>query len=435
MLPTRRVASYAPRIFSQRRLISTCRPFAEQDLVLLRQTNDRTAPPILSKPLTPGKTIQNHKGVIRHSDILGKEPRDIVTAVKASKNSDGTIRKKAETHYRVQPVKLEEYIRLSRRLVTPIYAADAAVIVELLDIHIEPSSGDEPKLEILEAGTGHGALTLYLARAIHGTNLPLWEERKRRKVAQDPTTEPTDHETSEAIDERRAIIHSIELSPRYSQHAQDVVHNFRHGLYSPNIDFHVADISSWLGERAAEDFLSHAFLDLPSADRHVASVAAALKTNGTLVVFNPSVTQILDVARAVREQGVELELETVVELGTNGGSGGREWDVRPVRPRAARGKGVEVEVEVEVGEAMVDKGELGEGEAGVSDSADSSAPAGSEEEGTEDEAARQPVATPGKDEWSMVCRPKVGDRVIGGGFLGVWKKKRVEKPEAVKQEE
>jgi len=24
--------------------------------------------------------------------------------------------------------------------------------------------------------------------------------------------------------------------------------------------------------------------------------------------------------------------------------------------------------------------------------------------------------------WSLVCRPKVGDRVVGGGFLGVFKK-------------
>ena len=29
-------------------------------------------------------------------------------------------------------------------------------------------------------------------------------------------------------------------------------------------------------------------------------------------------------------------------------------------------------------------------------------------------------------EWSLVCRPKVGDRVVGGGFLGVFKKMRPE---------
>jgi hypothetical protein len=39
------------------------------------------------------------------------------------------------------------------------------------------------------------------------------------------------------------------------------------------------------------------------------------------------------------------------------------------------------------------------------------------------------AASETKDEgWQMVCRPKVGDRIIGGGFVGVWKKQRARSP-------
>ena len=30
----------------------------------------------------------------------------------------------------------------------------------------------------------------------------------------------------------------------------------------------------------------------------------------------------------------------------------------------------------------------------------------------------------GIDEWVMVCRPSVGHRVVGGGFVGVWRRKK-----------
>ena len=48
-----------------------------------------------------------------------------------------------------------------------------------------------------------------------------------------------------------------------------------------------------------------------------------------------------------------------------------------------------------------------------------------EQEQVEDVAAQDanPSQTPDEGKWAMVCRPKVGERVVGGGFLGVFKKK------------
>jgi hypothetical protein len=36
--------------------------------------------------------------------------------------------------------------------------------------------------------------------------------------------------------------------------------------------------------------------------------------------------------------------------------------------------------------------------------------------------AEQVISDAEQQKWSLVCRPKVGERVVGGGFLGVFKK-------------
>ena len=376
---------------AQRRHISDLHPFALGDIVLLKQKQDRSAPPILTRPLQAGRRIEGHRGIIKHDDIIGSRVRDLVT-------SSTTKSTKAGTEYRLHNVTLEDYVRLSKRLVTPIYPADARLIVDLLDLHPdldsagqnneEGDSATATKLEILEAGTGHGSLTLHLSRAIHGFNA--------RRV------------------ERHAILHTIDVSPKFSTHARAVVEGFRRGIYARNVDFHIGDVSEKLLElqqgRQSAQFLSHAFLDLPAAESHLTAVAAALRVDGTLIVFNPSITQINSCATRIKEQRAPLDLEKVVELGVNGGSGGREWDVRFVRPRSTLKTEPEAESEEENGQES-----------------------SNDPEGRNDGAPSELRNSLLRDseKWSMVCRPKVGDRITGGGFLGVWKKRRTSEIAAV----
>ena len=394
----RRLNRHVPSIRSQVRYTSDLRPFQTGDIVLLREKLNRSAPPILTRPLKAGKQVQSHRGIITHDDLIGKRVRDVVTTTFTQKNGPS---EKIGTEYRLHEVKLEEYVRLSKRLVTPVYPADARLIVELLDLH--PTSSHESdadsneKLELLEAGTGHGALTLYLSRAIHGAN---------HRSAQTPST--TESVEDGKCDRRHAVIHTLDVSEKYSLHARGVVKGFRHGLYYPNVDFHVSDVSYWtkdqLSSRSNVPFLSHAILDLPNSDLHLEQVAKALRVDGTLVVFNPSITQITQCATKIREDGIPLELERVVELPTNGEAGGREWSVRPVRPRSS----LKAEMSVD---------HSGDSEA-VEDARDSIT-------GNVFPANSTGTSQAGKDEgWQMVCRPKVGDRIIGGGFVGVWKKQR-----------
>nr|OQO15896.1 hypothetical protein B0A51_16315 [Rachicladosporium sp. CCFEE 5018] len=384
--------------------IADARPFREHDHVLLQPLRDRTNSGVLFRgPLRPGKQIDTHKGVLNHSSIIGKRVRDVVQGepLKSGKPAAG---------FRLLEVKLDDYVRFSRRLVTPIYPADANLIVSLLDLHPEVYDGEDgtagPQLEILEAGTGHGSLTLHLSRAVHAANPPRakasFESSDDSNAVATPPTDDADWSAR-----RRAVVHTIEISPRYAEHARRTVSAFRHGQYAGNIDFHVGDVSEWtraaLAERDDETFLSHAFLDLPNADTHIADVTKALRVDGTLIVFNPSITQITECALGIKRDGIPLELDRVIELGVNGGSGGREWDVRPVIPRAARPV-------VQAGSETAD------------DNPDDSAVEIDDPEKVEGATATEGSADTSK--WSMVCRPKVGERVVGGGFLGVWKKRR-----------
>lgn len=314
---------------------------------------------------------------------------------------------------------------------------------------------NEP-FEIFEAGTGHGALTLHLARAIHGLNPappplppehksstgewgpknpnatnsdkvtlpivePLPDEPNLRNgdvpsIDQDPqsihklTTGP-EHKSAEEVrfeaylPSRRAVIHTLDISPAFSKYAQAIVRKFRRGLYYHNIDFHIGTIPEYLSSRLAtapEPFLGHTILDLPSPQEHLEIVGHALKPNGSLIVFCPSITQIADCVKAVQEKRLPFHLESVLELGAGVGVGGRDWDVRLVKPRVLLKAEAEASKMKEQSEAVSDLDSASDGE---------SLPSTIKDAG-----------------WAMVCRPKVGSIVTGGGFLGLWRRMSVNFP-------
>lgn len=286
--------------------------------------------------------------------------------------------------------------------------------MSLLDIHVDTPADPlrtEPPLEILEAGTGHGALTLHLSRAVHAANPP-----QPRSL---PVT--TDQEPDDAVylgesmadlqetalgswkENRRAIVHTLDISGKHSKHAKKIVQGFRGGMYASNIDFHVGDVSDWImqqreSRKTEEPFLSHVFLDLPEAGNHLANVAQVLHVNGFLAVFNPSITQIAECVEIIREQKMPYLLDQVVELGAGTI---RQWDVRAVRPRAS-----------------LKKAEAHQPPDSSSESATESA---NEQTARDDELAKT-LAQAEEEKWAMVCRPKAGQQVIGGGFLGLWRR-------------
>ncbi|KAI8937696.1 hypothetical protein NX059_005397 [Plenodomus lindquistii] len=377
------------------------RAFKEGDIALLCDKKDAPHNGRLIN-LQASKTTDTHRGVIKHADIIGKEPRQIVQSSKGSS-------------YRIHKPTLAEYVRLTPRLVTPIYPSDANLIVSLLDIHVDTPSGGprtEPPLEILEAGTGHGALTLHLSRAIHAANPPLpktpsytssQEEEPEDAVYLGESMADLDHSARASWkSNRRAVVHTLDISEKYSKHARKIVEGFRGGMYAGNVDFHVGDISEWIASQRASrktdnSFLSHVFLDLPNANSHFANVAPALQVNGILAVFNPSITQIVDCVETVREQNLPYLLDQVIELGAGTI---REWDVRAVKPRATVRKPDARDSSQSSSEESVD--------------------AVNGQDARDGELAEDLAKL--EEKWAMVCRPKAGQQVVGGGFLGIWKR-------------
>ena len=207
-------------------------------------------------------------------------------------------------------------------------------------------------------------------------------------------------------------MHSVEARQAVSEHAEEIVRGFRRGIYARNVKFHIDRVTDWLGkqrearqstEGTVEPFLSCVVLDLPAVSEEIASVVPLMRIDGSLVVWTPSITQVGQCLDVIEEHKLPLQLDRVLEFGT-GISGGREWDVRYAMTRPQAKDLLGSNTEVQAGEAETD---------GESDRTSVSDESG--------DAQRSPD-TGGRK--VMVCRPKVGERIQGGGFVGLWKRKR-----------
>lgn len=294
----------------------------------------------------------------------------------------------------------------------------------MLDLHptAPTDTNKDDRFEIFEAGTGNGGLTLHLARAIHAANTaaPPLPPKKQTQPITPPATEndidavapPQSVEGVEAeqadaaekiyrdwLSKRRAVIHTLDAARDHSTHAQRVLRNFRDGMYFPHVDFHVGSIHEYLTSRlegTMEPFLEHAILDLAGIHNYLDIVGKALRPNGILITFSPSITQVLSCVHEVKDNRLPFLLEQVLETGIAAGVGGREWDVRTVRPR------VVVRAEAAAREQLSDTEES-------SDTFDQ-------------EDGREAPVMESSQGWEAICRPKAAARVAGGGFLGVWRR-------------
>ena len=303
-----------------------------------------------------------------------------------------------------------------------------------MDLHpehpgeVEDEHDAEP-FEVFEAGTGAGSLTLHIARALHAANPSLHPQVRKAlpsvkvktpKTRPDTATvdstpseeQPSDDSSSSSgavepspsvpeelisvnignldfpeelqphvssyLSSRRAILHTLDRKPQHSRSALNLVRRFRRAMYFPTIDFHAGSIAEYILPRlAARDqrpFLSRAVLDLPGPEEYAEPVVRALRPNGLLVVFSPSISQIASFHAWSVKSGQPLRLDRVAELpvstsaeqGVHDCEGGRPWNLKTVVPKNSGGDG----------------------------------------------------------ELVQVMRPRVGDRIAGGGFVAVLRRVR-----------
>ena len=282
-----------------------------------------------------------------------------------------------------------------------IYPDTAERIVSLLDIHVDASFPRESgrPFQILEAGTGHGSLTLHLARAVCAANAHISVQEEANNGEQDVV---------HAMEKRGAIIHTTDISAANSRCAKTVISEFRRGIYAKNVNFHVGDVASFLQCQqqtceSLEPFLDGVVLDLPAAHTQVEIVAGSIVVDGILALFCPSVTQITDALRLIRKKCLYLALEQVIELNSIT-SGGRAWDLRFVTPRAV----TRAKTTQSIPQGLVDSEESTEVDLTIQSS---TAETEKETSDMEDDHNLE-----------IICRPKFGDMVTAGGFLALFKK-------------
>ncbi len=217
--------------------------------------------------LDPSATFSTHRGVIPHSEIIGTDDgASIVTGSGAE--------------YRVLRPRLADYVLKMQRGAQVVYPKDIGPILLWADIG--------PGMTVLEAGTGSGALTIGLLRAVGPEGRVVTVERRE------------DHQKQ-----------AVKTLTRWF------------GELPPNLDMRIGEVEEMVAEVGPERIV----LDLPEP-WHVVSEAATHQPNGgVFAAYLPTIPQVQTLVETMRDSGAFAEIEIFETLH-------RTWNVkgRSVRP-------------------------------------------------------------------------------------------------------
>ncbi|KAJ1811676.1 hypothetical protein LPJ75_004032 [Coemansia sp. RSA 2598] len=258
-------------------------------MVLLRDcTKSSSSKATLLGPLDELKTHQTNRGQLNHKDIIGLTPRSRVSTHTGAK-------------YLVQQPTLSTYVLLSPRKCTPIYPKDSSAILELLDV--------SPGFHVLEAGTGNGGLTMYLARAVGSSG----------------------------------SLCTVDRNPVATEHAKKIIGRYDRGRLMPQISFHSGSVSEvvrelhmpsedTLGTRGKDNLICPIYdgvvLDMPTPWDELPGLYGFVKTDRFVVCYLPNMSQVMELVAKCRRW--PLLVEDVVEVTW------REWDVRSAVVRSSQ---------------------------------------------------------------------------------------------------
>ncbi|KAI9599200.1 S-adenosyl-L-methionine-dependent methyltransferase [Syncephalis fuscata] len=251
-------------------------------MVLLRDT--RRGKRTLAGPLKPQDHFNSHRGRIEHELINGKLPRSKI------KSNNGA-------EYTAHHPTLEDYVLLANRHCTPIYPKDASAIIAMLDIH--------PGDKVLECGTGNGALTLYLARAI--VNGIAYSDNGADN----------------------GCVVTVEKRESHAKQAQKFIGQYRRGCLLPWIQFNTGDLVTDIAQQWVPSSFDAIVLDMPdpSTPQVMQATRRLLRNDSRCICYLPNMTQVIETARGATElEGGGLTVERVVEVDW------REWEVRATQP-------------------------------------------------------------------------------------------------------
>ncbi len=228
-------------------------PLAEGDLIVLIDKVGRRH----RVRLKAGERHSLHSGVIAHDELIGRPEGIVVTTQLGARL------------LAVRPT-FAEQVTGRQRQAQPIYPKDLGAILVGADIH--------PGARVLEAGTGTGALTLALLRAVGPGGLVVSYEQREDFL--------------EAA--KRAIGETL-------------------GGLPPNLDLRLGDVYAGVDERD----MDRVMLDLPEPWQAVGGAKVALRPGGIIFAHCPNVSQVqrfFECLREVRGFGM-LEAFEVLQRG------------------------------------------------------------------------------------------------------------------------
>jgi tRNA (adenine57-N1/adenine58-N1)-methyltransferase len=195
--------------------------------------------------LRPGTAFGTHRGDIRHDDIIGQPEGSVI------KNANGI------EYLAFRPL-LADFVLSMPRGAAIVYPKDSAQIVTMGDIF--------PGANVVEAGVGSGALSMYLLRAIGDSGSLL----------------------------------SFERRSEFAEIAQaNVVTNF--GEKPANWSVQLGDLQDELPKQAKPASIDRIVLDMLAPWECIQACADALVPGGVLIAYVATVTQLSRFTEAVRE--------------------------------------------------------------------------------------------------------------------------------------
>ena len=216
----------------------------ENDHILLHLNSKRTYLVKVEK----GKSFHTHKGFIQLDDLIGK-------------NYGTRIISNTNTEFIALKPQLRDYIFKSQRKTQITYPKDVALIVMF--------SGIGPGSQVVEAGTGTGALTTALAHYV----------------------KPNGH------------VFSYEIRPEFTETAQK---NLQRAGLIDYVTLKNKDVTTGIDETNMDAVV----LDLATPWLVVPCAYNALKGSGALVSFSPTIDQVVKTAEALEENKF-VDIETI----------------------------------------------------------------------------------------------------------------------------
>lgn len=217
--------------------------------------------------LIPGATFHHHHGLLPHDDIIGCE-------------EGVTLRSSLGRPLVLLRPRLADFVLKMPRGAAVVYPKDTGAILVWADV--------QPGNVVVEAGTGSGALTMALSRAV-GT-------------------------------EGKVI--SYEMREDHAALARKRINGF-FGYLPDQIDIRIGSVEEGLREHRPDRVI----LDVPEPWHSVPLAAGSLAPGGIFCCYLPTVPQVQEVRRAIDESGSFLDVMTFEMMM-------REWSVqgRSVRP-------------------------------------------------------------------------------------------------------